>query len=339
MRRVAAGSASSAGLDRADPPFEELLTLACRAPSVHNTQPWQWRLRAGQLTLVADRSRQLKHADPDGRDLLLSCGAALQHVQVVAAALGWSARVRRLPDRADEEVLASITFSPTATTPSARALLRAVRARQTDRRRFMSWPVAPERLHSLAATGAQWGAQVLPVAGRTIRSRLRELTLEADATQRRDPDYLNELQSWVRSGDDGMAADVLPSREAVPATHGSVNRRFPYGSLTDPVASSQAAADEMLLICTRADDVLSCLRAGEAMSAVWLRATYEQLSVVPLSQALEVAETRREIKHVILGDLACPQILLRVGWLPVGRSHLPPTPRRPVTEVLLREPG
>ncbi len=40
-------------------PFEEILTLACRAPSVHNTQPWLWRLNGNQLQLFADGSRQL----------------------------------------------------------------------------------------------------------------------------------------------------------------------------------------------------------------------------------------------------------------------------------------
>lgn len=338
MRRLAAGSSSPPGPEQSHPPLTELLTLACRAPSVHNTQPWQWRLHGDQLTLVADRSRQLKHADPDGRDLLLSCGAVLHHAQVVGAGLGWSARVRRMPDPADDDVLATLTFSRTITTPPAAAMLRTITVRQTDRRRFTAWPVSSERLHSLAATGSQWGAQVLPVAGSAIRSRLRQLTVQADEAQRRDPGYLSELDAWVRSAVDGLVPGVLPSRRAVAATREDLNRRFPFGTLSDPVSSSQAAADEMLLICTRADDTISRLRAGEAMSAVWLRATEEQLSVVPLSQALEVEDTRREIRQSILGDLACPQILLRVGWLPVGRADVPHTPRRPVSDVLVREP-
>jgi len=49
-----------------------VLTLACRAPSVHNTQPWRWRVDAASLHLYADPSRQLPNTDPDGRDLILS---------------------------------------------------------------------------------------------------------------------------------------------------------------------------------------------------------------------------------------------------------------------------
>jgi hypothetical protein len=63
-------------------PFEEILTLACRAPSVHYTQPWLWRTHGNRLELFADASRQLTQTDPESRDLMLSCGAVLHHVQV-----------------------------------------------------------------------------------------------------------------------------------------------------------------------------------------------------------------------------------------------------------------
>ena len=87
-------------------------------------------------------------------------------------------------------------------------------------------------------------------------------------------------------------------------------------------------------VCTSSDDAISRIRAGEALSAVWLRATLDHLAVVPLSQAVEVEETRRELQTRILGDLAFPQILLRVGWPATSAAELSPTPRRPLSEVL-----
>ena len=90
----------------------------------------------------------------------------------------------------------------------------------------------------------------------------------------------------------------------------------------------------MLLVCTSSDDAISRIRAGEALSAVWLRATLDHLSVVPLSQAVEVEETRRELQTRILGGLAFPQILVRVGWSAASAAELAPTPRRPLSEVL-----
>jgi len=92
----------------------------------------------------------------------------------------------------------------------------------------------------------------------------------------------------------------------------------------------------MLLICTSSDDTVSRVRAGEALSAMWLKATRDKLSMVPLSQAREVDETRRVLQDDVLGDLAYAQLILRVGWLPLSRAELTPTPRRPVDEVRVR---
>ncbi len=78
--------------------LRRIVELSTRAPSVHNTQPWRWHGSATGLELYADRTRQLAAADPDGRNLVISCGTALHHAQVAADALGWAVRVRRLPD-------------------------------------------------------------------------------------------------------------------------------------------------------------------------------------------------------------------------------------------------
>jgi hypothetical protein len=63
------------------------VAMAIRAPSVHNSQPWSWRIGNSTLHLYAEQDRQLIETDPDGRDLMLSCGAALHHLRVSLAAL------------------------------------------------------------------------------------------------------------------------------------------------------------------------------------------------------------------------------------------------------------
>ncbi|GAB3091131.1 hypothetical protein [Micromonospora schwarzwaldensis] len=63
-----------------------------------NTRPWHWRVTAEALELRTDPDRQLAHTDPDGRLLILSCGAALHHARVSLAAAGWGVGVERLPE-------------------------------------------------------------------------------------------------------------------------------------------------------------------------------------------------------------------------------------------------
>ena len=87
------------------------VSFGVRAPSIHNTQPWRWVYRSGVLELHADRSRQLPALDPDGRSVLLSCGAALELARLGFAASGWRTEVDRLPDPDRPDLLARATVA------------------------------------------------------------------------------------------------------------------------------------------------------------------------------------------------------------------------------------
>src|SRR5690242_4716936 len=68
------------------------LGYAVLAPSSHNTQPWRFALREDSVEVYADRSRALRVVDPDGRELAISCGAALFHLRLAMRALGYARR-------------------------------------------------------------------------------------------------------------------------------------------------------------------------------------------------------------------------------------------------------
>src|SRR3712207_1788931 len=138
---------SMASLDR-------IVELATRAPSVHNTQPWRWRTTAGTLELRSDQRRRLLATDPRGRDLAISCGAALHTMTVAAAAEGWASVVHRLPDPTDGGLLARVTFRRRPPNEDDIARAQVVQHRRTDRRQVTSWPVPPERVDRLRRTAA-----------------------------------------------------------------------------------------------------------------------------------------------------------------------------------------
>ena len=314
-------------------PIEEMLHYACRAPSVHNSQPWRWRAHGNRIDLFADRRRQLVYADPQGRDLVISCGAALHHLQITAAALGWASRVQRMPDPLDDRHLARLTLKPSRPRADREAVLTSIMSRRTDRRRLTSWPIPHQQLARLSATGSLWGAQVFPVTSDSVKQQLHDLTHRANLIQSRNPRYIEELAaSTLGTGTDGIGPAVIPERGEPAAA--PLNRAFPNGILPNPPVEQEPAEEALLLICTCSDDTISRLRAGEALSAVWLHATHDNMALVPLSQAVEVDETRRTLQSGVLGDLAYPQLLLRLGWLPLRRDNLPHTPRRPLSEVV-----
>jgi nitroreductase len=131
---------------------------ALRAPSLANTQPWRWRIGEDSVELHADWDRQLTSTDPDRRDLIISCGAALHHLRVALAALGWSSSVRRLPDPESAAHLATVYPGQERADWQDAELTSAIERRRTDRRHLSARPVPPAALQALAGQAARLGA-------------------------------------------------------------------------------------------------------------------------------------------------------------------------------------
>lgn len=76
-----------------------VVARAVWAPSVHNTQPWRFTADDGpRLSLYADADRRLAVADPDGREMMISCWAALFTIRLALRSLGYIPETRVLPD-------------------------------------------------------------------------------------------------------------------------------------------------------------------------------------------------------------------------------------------------
>ncbi|HET7690675.1 MAG TPA: hypothetical protein VFK41_09870 [Nocardioidaceae bacterium] len=314
--------------------IERIVAAACRAPSVHNSQPWRWRYDGERLDLFADWDRQIRTGDPAGRDLEISCGAALHHAVVAAAAEGLLARVTRVPDALDSTHLASLRFTPTNVTVMAETTAEAIYARHTDRREPSSTPVPDSRLQDLALVAAAHGAFVTAVRVPEDHAVLTDLRQLSALLQHDDDHYFQELSRWTHStGDDGVPdTNVLfaPPEQS----RYSAMARFPSGTLRDAPEDGGDPAPSWLLVATSSDDTLSRLRAGEALSAMSLLATLHGLSLVPFTQPVEVDVTRTRMEERVLSSGTCLQLVLRVGVPPAVRARVPMTRRRPVHDVL-----
>lgn len=307
-----------------------VLALASRAPSVHNTQPWRWLVGSQSLHLYCDADRQLPNTDPDGRDLILSCGAALNHCVVAFAAVGWHAKVTHLPNPADPNHLAAIELSAHPAAAADIALAAAIPRRRTDRRHFSSWPVPVGDIALMAARSARHGVTLCQVED---TDKLHKIVAQS-VWDHMNHDYLAELTAW--SGRYGSVAGV-PARNTPKSDRGAkIPGRFFAGPvLAEPPGSSPAEDNAVVLaLGTRADDRLARLRAGEATSAVLLTATSVGLASCPVTEPLEIAETREEVRSEIFGSSNYPQMLLRVGWAPINADPLPATPRRDLADFV-----
>jgi hypothetical protein len=310
----------------------QLVGIACRAPSVDNTQPWAWRLRPDGMDLYADHQRRQPGADPTGRELVISCGAALHHTVVAAEAIGAHVEVTTLPEGPGSDLMARFTLTPSHPTDDALTRASLLGKRHTDRRRFTEWPVPAENLEHLAEAGEKWGATVLPIIDRGLRVEVERLLEEARRRQQGDPRIAEETESWIDHGaTDGIPTATLPLFRGA---RGERPTRFGSGLIPDGAESVLHGTDGLLVVSTPDDTPRSWLRAGASLSALWLQATTNGLSVVPLSQLAEVPPTRAALRERLSPLSPVPQVLARVGWQEIGRAELPRPPRRPLDDVL-----
>ena len=120
--------------------IEDAVHVACRAPSVHNSQPWRWVADHDGLHLFLDTDR-LVATDASGRQALISCGAVLDHLRIAMAAGGWVSHVDRYPNPNNHTHLATITFSAMPfVTDAHRQRADAILNRRTDRLPFAKPP-------------------------------------------------------------------------------------------------------------------------------------------------------------------------------------------------------
>jgi Nitroreductase family len=163
--------------------------------------------------------------------------------------------------------------------------------------------------------------------------KLQSIVAQAVWRHATDQDYLTELTAW--SGRYGSVSGV-PARNIPPPDPRSPipGRMFAGPALAQP-PNTEAADDGAVVLAlgTKDDSMLARLRAGEASSLVLLSATALGLSSCPVTEPLEIAETREAVRADVFGIGGYPQMLLRVGWAPVNADPLPSTPRRPLDEV------
>ncbi|TDP31846.1 Acg family FMN-binding oxidoreductase [Nocardia ignorata] len=307
------------------------LALAGRAPSVHNVQPWRWRIADHSIHLYLDRERALPATDPDARDLVLSCGAALHHLSVALTAMGWAPVIHRIPDPANPDHLAALTLVRHRPTTLDVDLSKAITVRRTDRRHYTSWPVPPGFLGLFTERAAALGAIVHRIED---RQRVIAAAQQASELHAADESYRFELALW--SGRHS-SADGVPARNAPPIDPDDdfPPRAFAAAGFLDPATEPDHA--ELLVVGTGADDLGSRLRAGEALSALLLTATGIGLATCLLTEPLEVGSQRARLRDELLSGTAYPQAFVRVGWAPTSAGLPPETPRRPVEELLLSE--
>ncbi len=287
------------------------------APSVHNTQPWWFSVDHGGLCLYADPARQLAAGDPDGREMLISCGAALFTARLALRAAGWIPEVQVLPDLGQPLLVARLSWQHrSAPTCYERRLSDHVRSRRAYRGGFDPLPLAPELITFLQDSAARYETTLLVINDEGIRAALAEAVQAAERALSLDSAHARELTAWTlppgSSRADGVPANAYPGR---------AERTFPYFPAPDfargrgwglpPLSTVPGrSAGVVSLLATRSDAPSDWVNAGQALQRILLTNAAWGVATALHSQPFELGWGRRLAGA---GPGLCPQLLLRMG--------------------------
>ena len=316
---------------------EYVVTAAVWAPSVHNTQPWRFTVGGQQISLHADAARQLRVADPDGREMMISCGAALFTARLALRSLDLVPETEVLPDPGQPLLVARVSWPRRAArTEFERRLFGQVRQRRTHRGGFDPVPLPPGLLAALREGAARYDAVLRVVADDGRRAALAAAVEQAERAQRLDGERARELARWApapgSARTDGVPPDSYPAR----AEH--TDPDFPgrdyahgHGWGLPPLSTAPRfrATGVAAVLTTAQDRPADWVNAGQALQRILLTASTSGVAAAMHTQPLEFGWLRESIQTG-LSDGAYPQMVLRFGTVIQAAASV----RRPPDDVL-----
>lgn len=312
-----------------------LITTAARAPSVHNTQPWRFKVSEDAIELYADPRRKLR-VDPVGREMFISCGAALFGLRLAARSLGYQPVVELLPDPARLRLLARVRLTAGGPlTDTERRMLEAVPHRHTHRGPFADEPLPKALLAALQHDALAEGAALVLVEPAITYRQLADIVSAASRRQDLDPVARAEVRRWSRAmgstARDGVPAQAFPAT-AVPTDtqRGRLRQRdFDLGRALGILTTGGPPAAATAVLVTSGDRRADWLHAGQALHRLLAHAADRWVFANLYTQPLEAAAIR-ELIRTRLALPGAPQMLLQLGRARTTRT----TARRPPAELM-----
>jgi len=311
-----------------------VVAQAARAPSIHNTQPWLFTWDGRGFDLRADTQRGLTALDPDGRELVLSCGAALYNLQLALRKLGVDSSATLLPVPGDPRLLARVTVQHGLPADvRTRRMYAALTRRHTHRSAFEDRPLSTELAVQLQEAASAEGATLVYVHDPGQRRRILNLARDAERTLADDERVRAELAQWTPSPTsrrkDGVPAYAY-AQEPSTLVDDLPARDFDLGRGLGAAEAVEQPPGGLAVLLTQRDLEVDWLQGGRALEHVLVSAAERFAFAAMHSQVIEVSNLRDELRRELC-TTGYPQMLLRFGY----SVAISATPRRPVDDVLV----
>ena len=327
----------------------DVVALANRAPSAHNTQPARFRFEDDAVLLFEDITRRLAVGDPEGRDALTSVGTALEGLHLALGAHGLAIGETISVDSTDtSRYSASPSLRCRARStirPGAPESLSAmVHRRQSYRGRFV--PTEPSALVRLVDV-ARAGGDVTLITDSADIGYLADLHEASSHHVMRDNAFQAEVYEWMRLSPtdprwhrDGLTADCLAMNPAERAVAGIVMRPRVFsmldtlGVIRPLITEAPQVRSAAAIAVLHRPGTEPGIDIGRRFYRFWLEITAAGFHACPMSALsdLPVSAGAIRARWKIPPDRRLVNVF-RIGTAPSG--EIPRSPRLPAAELLV----
>jgi len=313
----------------------ELLEYARLAPSVHNTQPWHFKVNGSTVSLIAASDRFLKAGDPTQRELWISLGVCLETLLQAARGLGLHASIQSIQTDTINHPIANITFTPTSQkAPDTLDILKnrhsyrgAMQPAQLPALLIENCRSVVSNLPGVSVSLLQDKVAIKYVAGFTYKGM--RLALSSSEFRKELAELINYNWSSRRIGMHGFVLN-----------HGAIGSIWEKWSIALGLDTKRKArvdqkkvleASGLIFISTTGDVSSFWLNAGRAYMRVAMEVTKSGFAQSTLAAPIEAASFHEDIEK-ILQTTNRIQAMIRIGK--PAHSNKRTSPRLSVDELL-----
>lgn len=306
-----------------------LVRYAVLAPSSHNTQPWKFRIRGNQIDVFIDEGRWLKVADDDQRELHISVGCAVENLIVAATRFGLGCQTEYLPDAKEPTHAASVFFGrdDAAIQDRPNNMFAMIPVRHTNHGEYDGRPISADILDQLRGCCIEPDFTVQLTDDESIKKKVDDLVVQADAIEFADPAFREELGYWIGQGVFGTSW-LMSKIGRLAVTHINV------GASTARKDSAVLMSSPILgLISSNDNSRETQIRVGQVYQRLSLLAASFGIWCQPMSQIVQIDEIKMEVAKLQSNPKLVPQLPFRLGFAAPEKHR---TPRRSVDDVLIQ---
>ncbi len=316
---------------------KELIGYAVKAPSGHNSQPWQFKIKDNTIEICPDFSCALPVVDPDYRELFISLGCATQNMIIAAAHFGYQCHweIKQNP-QGSRSIVTTFNESPAV---AKEKLFAFIDKRQTNRSVYNGKSVDNKIIAGLQTLTDDKRIGIYAFQkGETHFQTLKAAILEGNTIQMNDAEFKKELLAWIRFNQrevnklqNGLTYKVMGAPPMPKFIGKAIVKSFLTPTKQNKTDTKKIdSSSHFVLLTTKNNSVQEWIALGMTLQKILLRLTESGIACAYLNPPCELKALAEQLQKQLPINGEYPSILLRIGYA----ETVPYSPRKAIEKII-----